>query len=168
MATRKELIERVHGTMTGMMMARAGTPPLPWRDIDLTMAQMKALIFLHHHGGGRVGEVAQSLDMSPNATTAVLDRLEQHGLIRREQDPSYRRAVLVALTELGTERMEQLFTANMQHFTGLLEQLALADLRALDQGIAALGAVVRKQEPAQGPDAAASANDHAVGRRVRR
>jgi len=142
MATRNQLVEELQQLMTALSTASAATRPTPWLNVDLSMVQLKALVVLHHRGIVRVGEVAHTLSLSPNATTAVLDRLEDEGMIRRRPDPSDRRAVLVGLTDEGTGWVEQLLSANFRAFGEVLVHLSAADLAALRQGMAALLDVV--------------------------
>lgn len=45
------------------------------------------------------GAIATATGLTPAAVTALIDRLEARGLVRRQPDPSDRRRVLVAQTE---------------------------------------------------------------------
>jgi DNA-binding MarR family transcriptional regulator len=87
----------------------------------------------------RTGELAQRCLLTPPAMTELIDSLVRDGLVRREDDPSDRRAVLVALTPLGrreAEKYRQVFTSVLAEAVGELDgpargrlRLALADLR---------------------------------------
>lgn len=142
MASRKHLVDDLQRLIATLGVASAATRPTPWLNVDLSMPQLKALMVLYHRGIVRVGEVARMLGLSPNATTAVLDRLEGEGLARRQADPTDRRAVLVELTEAGTAWIRELLSANARDFAELLDQLSLSDLEALHQGMAALSRVL--------------------------
>ena len=48
--------------------------------------------------GVAVNTLGARLGLSSGATTALVDRLERHGLVRRNRDPGDRRKVIVALT----------------------------------------------------------------------
>ena len=82
------------------------------------------------------------LAMSPNATTALLDRLEDEGLSQRQPDPTDRRAVLVGLTERGNEWITNLLSANVRDFGELLDELTVAELQALHLGMSAVNRVL--------------------------
>src|SRR3990172_3606264 len=101
MASRAALIDRIQEMLTAMSTTRASGEPDPWLHVDLSMAQLRALLVLHHLGTLRVGPLSHELGLSPNATTSVLDRLEDAGLVERHPDRSDRRAVLVGLTRAG-------------------------------------------------------------------
>ncbi len=97
---------------------------------------------LQHLGIVRVGEVAHMLGMSPNSTTAVLDRLEEEGLAGRRAAPSDRRAVLVGLPEAGIGWITELLSANARAFGEVLDQISTSDLQALHQGMTAVSRVL--------------------------
>jgi DNA-binding MarR family transcriptional regulator len=67
----------------------------------------------------RLGAVGQRLGIAPSTLTRNLARLEEAGLVERENDPSDARAARVALTEAGreaargVERQEQAFARDV-------------------------------------------------------
>jgi DNA-binding MarR family transcriptional regulator len=68
---------------------------------QLTGAQKKILLFLAMNGKQRMGDVAHMISSSMPAASAVVDRLEQLGLVERKRDGLDRRVVMVELTERG-------------------------------------------------------------------
>src|SRR3712207_4051085 len=74
-----------------------------WARLDVTMPQMKVLMQLGLHGSLTVSTLAAQMKVSPPNVTGILDRLEQHGWVRRTNDPNDRRVVRVVLTteEIG-------------------------------------------------------------------
>ena len=46
-----------------------------------------------------MGKLAEELEVSPPAATQLVDRLAEHGMVRRRNDPSDRRVVLVDYVE---------------------------------------------------------------------
>jgi DNA-binding MarR family transcriptional regulator len=79
----------------------------PW---ELTPHQWRALMTLMRHcapgadgepDGVRLKVVAERLRIAPRSATEVIDQLEAKGLVRRDPDPTDRRATLVALTDAG-------------------------------------------------------------------
>ena len=55
------------------------------------------------------GRLAEQAGLSPAATTALTDRLEAKGYVRRVRDPADRRRVLVELTDLARVRAGQAY-----------------------------------------------------------
>jgi DNA-binding MarR family transcriptional regulator len=72
----------------------------PW---DITPSQSRALGVLMRRGAMRLSALSEHLGIAPRSTTEVVDALEQRKLVRRQPDPSDRRATLVAVTDSGGE-----------------------------------------------------------------
>jgi DNA-binding MarR family transcriptional regulator len=69
----------------------------------------RCLDILDQEGPMTAGQLAERARLSPGATTALLDRLEQKGLARRTRDTHDRRRVLVEVTPELRKRAEQLY-----------------------------------------------------------
>lgn len=74
--------------------------------LGLNVTDHKCVDFLLLHGPRTAGELAQLTSLTTGAITAVVDRLEKAGFVRREADPTDRRRVIVhpvieRLTEIG-------------------------------------------------------------------
>ena len=69
---------------------------------------LRCLDILDQGGPMTAGKLAERARLSPGATTALLDRLEEKGLARRTRDTTDRRRVLVEATPELRERGEQL------------------------------------------------------------
>lgn len=65
-------------------------------------------------GDVRLKDLAERLRIAPRSATEVVDQLEAKGLVRREADPSDRRATLIVATEAG----QQLFADVQQERRG--------------------------------------------------
>ncbi|MDH6142594.1 MULTISPECIES: MarR family winged helix-turn-helix transcriptional regulator [Kitasatospora] len=66
---------------------------------QLTMQQAKALLAADQPV--RMRAIADQVHAEPSNVTAIIDRLEQRGLVERRPDPADRRVKLVAATEAG-------------------------------------------------------------------
>lgn len=64
--------------------------------LGLHITDHKALLELWQRGALPAGRIADLLGLSTGAVTALIDRLERHGLVERMRDPSDRRRVLVS------------------------------------------------------------------------
>lgn len=67
----------------------------------LSMHQLRALRTVDLQDGPRIGDLAKRMRMVNRSATDVVDDLEAKGYLRRERDPSDRRATVVQLTESG-------------------------------------------------------------------
>ena len=90
------------------------------RRLGLSPMDLMALGELDLTGGLTPGHLAQRLDLTSGAVTALADRLERHGLLERVPNPCDRRSTLLRLTarahgfardaygELGAQATEHL------------------------------------------------------------
>ena len=95
---------------------------------SVTLHQLNVLVVLRQ-GSVSMRELSRDLDVSESATTAVVDRLVRQGLVERQDDPTDRRVVRLALSETGAALVERLHETKQRHMTSLLavltdEQLA--------------------------------------------
>ena len=70
-------------------------------EYSLTDAQWKPLFFLSQHGFGTASQVARKVGCDAGATTRMLDRLEDKGLLRRVRSVDDRRVQQLELTDEG-------------------------------------------------------------------
>jgi DNA-binding MarR family transcriptional regulator len=77
----------------------------------MTYAQARALMALADSGGTAAdvsaGQLAKAADLHPATVTAMLDLLEDEGLVVRRRSDADRRCVLVALTPEGQALLER-------------------------------------------------------------
>ena len=70
---------------------------------------MRCMDVLERVGRLTAGEIATETGLSSGAVTALLDRLERVGYVRRIRDPADRRRVWVELTEMARKRAEEVY-----------------------------------------------------------
>jgi DNA-binding MarR family transcriptional regulator len=73
----------------------------------LSHHQIRALFHLSKEPEITAGCLAKNAEISPASMTAMLDQLERDGYVTRRRSDEDRRQVLVALTELGREKMAE-------------------------------------------------------------
>ena len=77
--------------------------------VGLTVPQAMALHTLASAGGTlSARDLGRECDMLASTATGVIDRLEQHGFVRRVRDEGDRRIVWVQMTESGEELQKRL------------------------------------------------------------
>ena len=91
--TLMRLVERPSPVQMGEI-ARRGLPT----DVQVSPGHIQVLIALTR-GPRSVGQLAEELDVSPPAATQLVDRLAEHGMVHRHNDPADRRVVLVDYVE---------------------------------------------------------------------
>jgi len=77
------------------------------------------------------GQLARAAGLSTGAVTALLDRLERSGYIRRTADPEDRRKVVIEPTRLAGERVWPVFKEFVEHSTALLQRFGKNELETI-------------------------------------
>ena len=81
--------------------------------------EMLTLGVLGVRGACRMGEIAEHLGVVQSAVTPLADRLEAHGLVRRQRSQEDRRVWLVELTRQG----EKVVAAEDQVYQRIAEEM---------------------------------------------
>ena len=79
----------------------------PVRWFQITPGQYRTLHYLLIHGTCCMGDLATALKVSAPAVAKTARVLERKGLIRRREDASDRRRVLVSLSDAGRKAAER-------------------------------------------------------------
>ena len=132
---KEQLIQHVIELANKVYRALRPIVPQEWLSVDLTMVQLKVLILLFTDGSTRVGNLASALGVSLASATGITDRLVQHGLIARGDDPEDRRAVVCSLSEKGREMVTRLWESGQTKSRSLLERIALPKLQIINKAI---------------------------------
>lgn len=98
---------------------------------DLSIAQARALAQLRDAGPLRITELAERERCAQPSMTAIVARLVSAGLVRREPDPADGRAVLVAVTDAGRERLRDARRAMAAELAARLHHLEPDDRACL-------------------------------------
>lgn len=99
---------------------------------DTTLPRFDVMAALHRSREPlSMGELSRLLLVSNGNATAVVDRLEQDGLVRRTPSEADRRTVLVALTPAGAERFAVLAAEHEREVNHLFSALGDEDLDRL-------------------------------------
>jgi DNA-binding MarR family transcriptional regulator len=127
------------------MQRLAGGHAPEFLEIDITMPQAKLLYLLGAGADLHMSELVAQLGVSLSTVSGLVDRLVDHGLATRRDDPADRRQVLVGLTPAGAgfiDRFRELNTRQMRDLLAVLDDVELAHTRhalaALDRAVHAL------------------------------
>lgn len=75
---------------------------------ELSRTAASVLATLRDSGPRRITELADSEAIAQPTVTALVGRLERDGFVQRAADPEDARAVLVHLTDVGLERLNEM------------------------------------------------------------
>ena len=126
-------------------LVRSLRPARAWLEVDLTMSQVKVLFVLCSDGSATIGQLAASLGVTLSTVSGIVDRLVEHGVVQREENPQDRRLVVCRLTETGADAADRLYQAGQSQFADLLDDLAPSQLRTVADGLRILSEASNRQ-----------------------
>ena len=127
-------LERFGRLTQAMMLFRGNSAPPPWGDINVTLPQLKVLGLLvgrEQPVSGR--ELAGLLGVRPSAVTPLVDRLVEHGYVRRREDERDRRITRLLVTEAGVELLRRMMAGRMEIMADLLRRLTAEELTIVNR-----------------------------------
>lgn len=114
-----------------------------WEGLDMTIPQIKTLVLLDEVGPLRMGNIASYLGRALSATTTVMDRLVEKGLVDRDSDPKDRRVVICRLTESGEQAIDRFWQIGQERLDGLADRM---DDEQLETVVKALEAIRQAED----------------------
>lgn len=127
-----------------------------WYEVELSVAQLKALFTLVDGGPMPIGGVAARLGIGLPAASSLVDRLVDQELAKRREDPLDRRRTLAEPTAAGEGLAQRLRHGSREALRAWLERMDRDDLEALVRGLGAMVTLARA------PMAATAADAHVV------
>jgi DNA-binding MarR family transcriptional regulator len=115
-----------------------------WRDLDISMQQLRALTVLRDEEVATVGRLAELFGIGLPAASILADRLVRAGYLERNEDPADRRRVLLTLTRAGIQLVTELHEGSYLLLRRWMGRLSAEDLAALTQGWRALADVASR------------------------
>ncbi|MEX0923876.1 MAG: MarR family transcriptional regulator [Rhodovibrionaceae bacterium] len=87
------------------------------RATNLKTSQLLVIQTIDESGEMTVGEIAEKVNLAQASVTAIIDRLQESGLLSRQRGDSDKRKVYVHLTEQGLEVLNRAPTALHDRFS---------------------------------------------------
>jgi DNA-binding MarR family transcriptional regulator len=113
------------------------------RNVGLTPPQFDIIATLGNTPGMNYKELGQKTLITKGTLTGVIERLEQKGLVSREQNAEDKRSYFVRLTPAGERMFEEVFPRVIGHGKQLFTTYTDADFEALDAQLRHLRDVIR-------------------------
>jgi DNA-binding MarR family transcriptional regulator len=136
--TRDAIVGEVIAGHEALMHLLADSHAPEFLEIDITMPQAKLLYLLGASGDLHMSELVTRLGVSLSTVSGLVDRVVDHGLASRREDPADRRQVVVGLTPAGAEFIDHFRELNARQVRELLAVLDDAELALLRDALAAL------------------------------
>ena len=135
-------LERVQDSFERRALSTMAEPLI---STPLTMQQLKVLTMIAIDPERATGhELAGQLKVSVATMSGLVDRLVEHGMVTRGENPTDRRVRPLSVTPEGSATIRGLLSSAGTMPTPVLRRLAIEDLRALVQGVLALERAVRE------------------------
>ena len=115
-----------------------------WRDLDISMQQLRAIYVLRDEEVATVGRLAELFNISLPAASILADRLVRAGYVDRNDDPADRRRVLLTLTRAGVQLVTELQEGSHLLLRRWMSRLSPEDLAALTRGWRALAEIASR------------------------
>lgn len=104
----------------------------------LSLTAASTLARLQREGSARLTELATAEGVSQPSMTALVARLSAQGLVRREQDPTDGRAVVLSLTPAGADLLAQRRDIRTARLAPFVAGLSPDDVRRIAEALPAL------------------------------
>ena len=128
--TRQALIAELGTAMQAYQRSNAAFDDEVGRLLRLNPTDLRCLDWL---SGGRMsaGDLSSAIGLSSAATTALIDRLERRGFVRRVRGDTDRRQVLVEMTEEGARKSWDLYGPLVDEGAGLFKRFSSDELATM-------------------------------------
>jgi len=119
--------------------------------LGLSRTDFRCLDILSRGTSMTPGQLAQEVGLSTGATTALLDRLQRRGFVRRKHDRNDRRRVLVQPTKRSINEVWPIFEGLVAGVTQLMQQFSFDELETIRNFLERQRTVVRGHLPDNRP-----------------
>jgi DNA-binding MarR family transcriptional regulator len=111
----------------------------------LTYARMRLLGALHCGGPQIMSSISDELGVTRRNVTALVDALEEEGLVRRQPHPTDRRATVIELTPDGERITDAMYDEHREAVAELFLELSGEDQRELVRLLGLLHDALRRE-----------------------
>lgn len=112
-----------------------------WMELDMTMAQIKALFTISQGEAVPVSRIAEYLGVGQPTASHLVDKIVRLGFASRSESPADRRVTLVRLTPKGQDLVRRLYQGGEEHYRSWVTQLTVEERKKLLSGLRALARV---------------------------
>lgn len=115
------------------------------RDGGMTYARMRLLGALHCNGPQIMSSISDELGVTRRNITALVDALEEEGLVRRRPHPTDRRATVIEMTDRGERTMDRIYDEHRAAVAGLFDGLDEEDRKELTRMLGTMREALRRK-----------------------
>jgi DNA-binding MarR family transcriptional regulator len=129
--TKRDLIHELIAATRASQVATDKMDEAGSRALGVNRTDGRCLDVIQQTGRIGAGDLAERAGLTSGSVTAVIDRLEAKGLVRRVADPADRRRVLLETTELMERRATELWGPLAHRGIPQLERLSIAEIETV-------------------------------------
>lgn len=133
---REALLNEIDEALPEIMRRLLHRRPITPKEMELTLAQMRALRKITDHPDCTMGELARSLGVRMSTATGLVDRLIQRGLVEREASQEDRRVILVRLSGRGRRAHHAIQRKVRSRMAAATQDLSAAELARIAESLA--------------------------------
>lgn len=111
----------------------------------ISYARMRLLSALHCNGPQIMSSLSEWLGVTPRNVTALVDALEEEGLVERRRHPTDRRATVIELTQRGLETTDRMYDEHRAAASELFVDLSEDEQRELIRLLGSLREALRRK-----------------------
>lgn len=109
-------------------------------------ARMRLMGSLRCKGPQIMSSISTELGVTRRNVTALVDALEEEGLLRRKSHPTDRRATVIEMTERGVEKMDEMYDEHRARISEVFEGLSEEDRKSLVRILGTLRGTLRERD----------------------
>jgi DNA-binding MarR family transcriptional regulator len=109
--------------------------------VGLHLTDMQCVNLLDLLGPVTPGRLAESTGLTTGGVTAMLDRLEKAGVVRRERNPNDRRSVLVRVNPKKLRKINALYEGVNERIEAFFSETPEEELRSVADFLARMNAI---------------------------
>ena len=148
---RAVVVDQVVAGYETLMQRLADSHAPEFLEIDITMPQAKLLYLLGASGDLHMSAIVARLGVSLSTVSGLVDRVVDHGLATRREDPADRRQVVVALTPRGAKFIDRFRELNARQMRELLALVDDGELACVRDALGALAQAAVRLAPTARP-----------------
>lgn len=120
------------------------------RSTGLTMPQISTIMRIYHQGVCGVSDIGDYLGVTNAASSQMIHRLVEQGLLERTEDPKDRRNRLISLTPRGEALLHDYIEARYDWLHELTTQLSAEDQETIIAALTHLTEAAERLAPIEG------------------
>lgn len=105
------------------------------KKLNVTTTQMGALLHIHKIGIGNVSSIGSVLGITNSATSQMLDKLVDIGLLDRAEDPDDRRKKILEISEKGEDILREAFSTQEDWLHRLADLFSPDEQKQIDSAL---------------------------------